>query len=329
MKSGEMERMPEGAHNSMTGDIAHGADAKEKALIFLHIPKTAGTTLNSIIHRQYAPEVIYNVSGPDLAKSIQKFKTLDESEKRRIRLVRGHMPFGLHRYLDMPATYITMLRDPIDRVISDFYYVFEAPSHPLYQELMSKRVDLADFIRSRVPKGATNGQTRLISGVEKLNAIILNDADKYNLDLTQEPATTDTLEIAKRNLDEHFVVVGLSERFDESLLLLRKALGWRNIYYVKRNVTKNRPSKQQLPRETIRLIEKHYDLDIQLYEHARQRFEETIREQGAVFESELRSFRRNNKLYGTVWRSQVLTRDAILKVKAVMGRGPAAKDERA
>jgi hypothetical protein len=165
--------------------------------------------------------------------------------------------------------------------------------------------------------------------VEKLNAIILNDADKYNLDLTQEPATTDTLEIAKRNLDEHFVVVGLSERFDESLLLLRKALGWKNIYYVKRNVTKNRPSKQQLPRETISLIEKHYDLDIQLYEHARQRFEETIREQGAGFESELKSFRRNNKLYGTVWRSQVLTRDAILKVKAVMGKGPAAKDERA
>ena len=62
----------------MTRDIAQRGDGTEdKVLLFLHIPKTAGTTLNSIIHKQYAPEVIYNVAGPDLAKSIEKFKTLD------------------------------------------------------------------------------------------------------------------------------------------------------------------------------------------------------------------------------------------------------------
>ena len=40
------------------------------------------------------------------------------------------MVFGLHEILPQPATYITVLRDPIDRVMSAFYFMRSYILHP-------------------------------------------------------------------------------------------------------------------------------------------------------------------------------------------------------
>jgi hypothetical protein len=308
--------MMEGAQNSMTRDAARSAIAEEKALVFLHIGKTAGSTLHAIIERQFAPEVTHDLPRIAPPRSIQEFFKLPESERRRIRLLKGHMPFGLHKYLSVPATYITMLRDPVDRFISLYYFTLRMPGISLYEEITSKQMSLADFAIKRASMGVTNDQTRLISGLEKVNSSLLSGAEMgSNFEGNEEVATAETLRVAKQNLDNHFTLAGLSERFDESLLLLKREFGWKNIFYVKRNVTKDRPAKQQVPREVIELIEKQNDLDVQLYEYARQKFEEAVREQGPNFESELRSFQRKNKLYGTAWRGYMKAQRTILRAR--------------
>src|SRR5437667_105406 len=43
------------------------------------------------------------------------------------------------------------------------------------------------------------------------------------------------LRIAKRNLTEHFTVVGVTEKFDRSLLLMKRCLGWGRPFYVSDN----------------------------------------------------------------------------------------------
>jgi Sulfotransferase family len=42
------------------------------------------------------------------------------------------MPFGLHKILPQPATYITVVREPIDRMISAFYFMRGYNLHPDY-----------------------------------------------------------------------------------------------------------------------------------------------------------------------------------------------------
>ena len=46
------------------------------------------------------------------------------------------------------------------------------------------------------------------------------------------------LETAKRNLEAHFAWVGITERFDESLVLLGRTFGWRDVRYVSANVSR-------------------------------------------------------------------------------------------
>jgi hypothetical protein len=306
----------------MSQHAAHSAETEEKALLFLHIPKAAGTTLHSVIERQFAPAVTFTISGSDSPQGIKEFKGLPAERRDRIRLLKGHMPYGLHRYLSVPATYITMLRDPVDRVISHYYFARKNPAHYLHQEVTSKQMSLVDFVSSGLSTELTNDQTRMISGVERVNTRLLDGEERRTLRPGPEPVTREVLEIAKKNLREHFAAVGLFDRFDESLLLFKKVLGWGSIYYVRLNVTKDRPAKQQVPDEARRLVERYNEMDMELYEYARRRFEEAIREQGTEFQSALHSFQRKNRVYEMALQGYARTREAIPKmIGAVRKRG--------
>ena len=246
----------------------------ERILIHLHLPKTAGTTLRTIADRNYTGGEIYTVSRP-YAEQGEELRGLPEQRRREIKLLRGHMVFGLHEHFDKPADYFTILRDPVERVISAYYYVRRTPTLPYYGEVVGKNMSLEDFAASGLPQ-AYNQQARLISG----------RFDDF----------TNALEIAKHNLNTHFIVVGISERFDETLLLLKKQLGWTRVFYHRQNVTKNRPTRSEVSKSAIKLIERQNALDMELYEIALRQFDETLRAEGLLV-GQVRHFQRLNKVY--------------------------------
>jgi hypothetical protein len=102
-----------------------------QALIFLHIPKTAGTTLNRIIEWQYNPLSIFTLDPYRFRATAERFMTLSEERRRRIQVVRGHLYYGLHETSPAGATYITMLREPVARFLSSYYFILRRPLHPL------------------------------------------------------------------------------------------------------------------------------------------------------------------------------------------------------
>jgi Sulfotransferase family len=244
-----------------------------RPLIFLHIPKTAGTTLRAIVNRQYPGNSILWGSGFELRELL---RTLPEHRKRAIRVLQGHMPFGLHAYLPDPAQYITMLRDPIDRTISTYYFIKRRPRNRLHKQVVDMNMSLRDFVRSGVAPRASNQQTRAISG--------LRDTDVSIRDL----------DLAKRNLAMYFCAVGITEQFDESIVMFKRVLGWHDIQYTRRNVTKDRPCTSELPHSTLKLIEKHNIFDMELYEFAKKKFDDVLREQDSMFWNEVCNLRRLN-----------------------------------
>jgi hypothetical protein len=289
--------------------------AHERNLIFIHLPKTAGTTLQAVIARQFPRDAIFTIDGSRVWESVNQFKDLPEEERRRIRCLKGHMPFGLHQYLSRPADYITLFRDPVDRVISDYYFILRTPVHHLHDEVVSRRMGLREYVSTGISFEANNGQTRWISG-----------APGSDSTTAVEALPVDALEKAKANLHNHFAAVGLTDRFDESLLLFKRILGWGNICYVKRRVSADRPSKGEIPGETLRLIERSNELDLQLYQVAKQLFEDLIEVQDPSFQDELRAFGRLNHAYRLVGKANRLRVRAMHSAK-VSARNLLSKSE--
>jgi len=135
-----------------------------EALIFLHIPKTAGTTLNRIIEWQYSPFEIFTMDPYRIRATPERLKRLPERRRRRLRMVRGHMLYGVHDYLPQGASYFTMLRDPVARAISTYYFILRRPLNPLHRKVKKERLSIEDCIRLFPQRH--NLQCRLIAGAK-------------------------------------------------------------------------------------------------------------------------------------------------------------------
>lgn len=227
-----------------------------RLILFIHLPKTAGTTLLEMVTRFYPPENIQLLYENDAYVETK----LSEDRQGQIKCVYGHFSFGLHQYASRPFTYVTMLREPIERSISLYY--FKKPEH---------NQTLRQFFNSNyLPK--YNHQTYLLAG------------GCYDL------------KRAKENLQKYFSVVGLTERFVESLFLMKKEFGWHQIAsYWFSNVTANRLKKEQIPQDEIELIRKNNELDLQLYTFASELFEEKMKTLDPLSRNELDQFMKHIK----------------------------------
>ena len=266
--------------------------SNSETVIFIHIPKAAGTTFYQVLNHQYkAQHIQYIKEGMSKQRSIDAFRKLPEEKKARLRCIRGHMPFGLHQWLPKPATYITILRNPVNRVLSQYYYICRTPVHHLHSELIEKNVSLETYVRMVSDMNTTNLQTRWVAGCVDFDSVMPPYGDL--------PA--DALDLAKENIENFFSVCGLTERFDESLLLIRRIHGWKNVYYMRRNVGKRRSSKEQPPAATLRLIEKHEEKDLELFEYAAKRLTEMLNIH-CIDDEQVRQFRTLNRLLGfPIW----------------------------
>ena len=262
-----------------------------RTLIFLHIPKAAGITLREIIQKQYGPQYVATISAPD-EEVYQEVKSLVLEERQNLKVIQGHMPFGIHQLIKQPSTYITMLREPIDRIISFYYYVLQSPDNGHYHAVTTLGLSLADYIQSGLLED--NGQTRRIAGLVQPLRRSVGSRPKVK-------CTRETFEIAKRNLEEHFSVVGIVEMFYESLWMIKKEFGWKLPFFVNRNVTRSRLAVGEIPKETLELIKNHTIIDQELYEYARSLCERRIQEQGNSFYRELALYKVLNRCYGRLF----------------------------
>jgi hypothetical protein len=242
--------------------------SKNKVLIFMHIPKTGGLTLRNIIDRQYKKTEILLHSRTAPPK--RKLKKRDFS---RIKCVYGHNRFGQHEEIPVPSTYITILRDPVSRVISTYYFILARKQNRMHHKI--KNISLEEFVRSNDPDlmiPVSNHQTRYLSG-----------------------ESIPDLQKAKENIENHFSLVGITEMFDESIFLMKQELGWKNIFYTKQNVSTNRPKRDQISKDTLEIIKSKNDQDYELYDYAKQLLQDKLDGLNKQSMNQLKSYMSRNK----------------------------------
>jgi hypothetical protein len=223
---------------------------KQEVILFVHIPKTAGTTVQLFFEQQFAPQEMFslNSQGRD---PFQEFSAQPDSVKQRVRVVKGHMRFGLHELIDRPCAYVTLLRHPIDRIVSLYHYALEQPKMHLHDQ--AHRMSLEEFVLARVDEEVDNCHVRVLSGHLYAPYGSLTDAD---------------LQLAKANLQKHFAVVGIQDNVSGFLAAMAKRFGLRNLRIPPQNVTKKRPKWTTIPDAARRTIENCNKLDLELYDFA-------------------------------------------------------------
>ena len=256
------------------------------ALIFLHVHKTAGQTFNHILYRLYPADACCHVDADawrNWPAFVEQFRQETEFRRRAFAVVEGHMYFGLHALLPQRGRYVTFLREPRARTVSLFEFIRRNPRvGPVHRQVVDSRLDLAGYLARGLHLPADNGQTRFISGI--------TDRRYGECDVTM-------LEAAKRNLDDSFLLAGLLENFDESLLLLQDLLGWREPWYRPVNVAPTIGPRDPLSPATLAQVDRYNVFDQELYHFARSRLHALLERRGEAFQARVRRFRRQMVVY--------------------------------
>lgn len=271
---------------------SEAAEADRPLLVFIHIPKTAGSTVRSVLQRQMP--VGYRLHTGNMFKGRGGFtdQPLEAIEAGLgpagtaddVSGLSGHVPFAVSARIARPATYFTFMRDPVERVLSHYFYLRQGGKQTSRPWSIDPAITLVDAVtRPELELIYDNLQTRMLS----------NESSPY------VPATREMLAAAKENLDRRFAAVGVAERFDESLVLLRLRLGWKAVLYRRRRVNEARPGQSTLASEEMDAIMRHNELDRELYEYAVQRLDREIDLLGSRFQIELAAFERAQRAYET------------------------------
>jgi hypothetical protein len=223
----------------------------------MHIPKTGGVSLSLILRRHYKPGEYFLTQSaqenPDESKNI----ILGDKETK-IKAIATHLGFGFHKTINRDSKHIVMLREPVDRVISNYYHTCRVKGKMSLQEFLTN-------YRER----AYNLQTRYLAGAEF-------ERQRTNSYITYGECNLETLEMAKTHLKHNFYF-GITENFYESVFILGKILGWNLLncfYHTKSNISHNRlDNSENISEEDMNLIREYNSLDIELYKYARELFD--------------------------------------------------------
>lgn len=208
--------------------------------IFIHIPKTGGTTVISSMEDIYwTPEIGFNY------RHILKGKRTSNA---------GDI-FKEENFDKYSAYHIfMMLRDPVDRVLSEYYYFKERSQ---FMGLLSKQPEsLEHYVK-----------------MPQTHDYMLNFLLGRRIFSTNR-ATPEELERVIKAIDELPIHVGIFEHFQASLGFFSEMLGieWSKKIEAKR-MTLNRPSVDEVPSATKELIREQNALDQKLYDHCLKKFE--------------------------------------------------------
>ena len=213
-------------------------------LVFVHMHKTAGTTVSHILRSNYGLDHC-QVEPWHNRWHGEPFSAYDLHRVRRLypnlKSITGHRVMAYPDLQDNGAEfkYFTLMRDPVKLCASRFQYKVNVSK--------KKNLDFEEWIQQDWPR---DHQTKWIAGVA--------DVDK-----------------AIRILHEKKILVGLTERFDESMVMLKGLLANDlDISYRRVNVARDKSLARSLlaNERTAEMLIEAQKADMELYHYVKHEY---------------------------------------------------------
>ena len=224
-----------------------------RQLCFLHIGKTAGTSLQHALFEAMPDAAIFHESLPN-------FDTVSPAELAINDLVIGHFTYHHVAKLRPDRFLMTFLREPVDRVISSYHFLRSGSPLSNYSERAieaAKVLTLRDFLLSDDPG------VRMVT--ENCQAKWL----AYDIRPKHQSRIFDLRGQAERNLST-FDLVGIVEYFDQSIAALSQEIGV-DVPVKRLNVTETRFIEAAPSSDDIELIRQLNSVDTALYASAKKK----------------------------------------------------------
>jgi len=222
-------------------------------VVFVHTQKTAGSSIVELIRERYGESVIshgdYNGHRPE--------------DFQDVAFVSGHFGYEFARPLISERYSFTFLRDPVERVLSLYYYCKKQNPDDYEIYSLAQQLNLEEFLKHSLKKNfirtaVCNTQAWQLAygyghGTER---------DYFSFE------EQEILELAINHL-ENFSHVGFTETFEADRNIILKKVGIpRPSENVITNASGNYPTVQDLPDSTVALLRKVTCVDQILYDQA-------------------------------------------------------------
>lgn len=195
-------------HNLLEGRFDEYIEVARKGAklwLFVHVPKTAGSSLSSEFAADLRPYHNIHIDHGDRARpakerfdsSVAEF--LEQAQTKPFRSASGHIWWQHAQAIRKElrgVRMVTLLRDPLARLVSDYNYQ-RSPMHPLHEEVIAKTPDFMSFVELPGPQ---NRMSRHLVPMGMIRQQRLEDAVEH--------------------VRTHFTFVGLQEQYDLYFRLL-------------------------------------------------------------------------------------------------------------
>jgi len=185
-------------------------------IIFNHVPKAGGTSIIRMFNDIFGEERCFRhrTRDPETDRFSRPIEALNPSELQQYRFITGHFEYGNHRRLpNQPVKYIGVIRDPFDRLMSDYFYNQRHGSAKRRE--MANSLSFEEYVREKLD----NPKSRLTASYQI----------KY---LTGTP----DLEQAKRIIRDQFLVCATTPQLDDMQRWLADYFGRPDLRPIRVNV---------------------------------------------------------------------------------------------
>lgn len=217
--------------------------------IFIHIPKTGGTSFDAIVtslvdfKQKSAQRLAVKDYFPPVLLKQGWIGAWPKESKVSAHYISGHFPFGAHQLVEGKSDYLVLIANPLKRELSNL-------NHHLERALVEKPKSIIEFTAEQ--KLLDSPQTRILAGVAGCAA-------------TQ--CTNEIYDQALFNLENEVLLVGILDFFDEFVSAVLGLYDWPAVAYVPQRVARNK-AILELNAEEQEFLKQYHHFDFKLYSEA-------------------------------------------------------------
>ena len=151
----------------------------DRVIVFFHAQRTAGTTVKKFFNDIFGMEnCLYQKKTSDYCK----WSDIKLDVLKRYKIYAGHNNFSVIQGADELSWYFSTVRNPVDRILSLYYYLKKRPEHKLHKYAVN--YDIGDFFEYSLEIDrayVSNTQCRRISSTADFIKTMNVFEDRYGL----------------------------------------------------------------------------------------------------------------------------------------------------